>query len=112
MVLGRGYDDLELFNKDTFLEKVFGSSVEPEPVVEPVAEPEPVVEPVAEPEPVVEPVAEPEIKESSTDPFDGIRTEDIEDFAELFDTPPPSSDKEAFAMGKKIRKWIADGRPK
>ena len=99
---GQGYDDLELFNKDTFLEKVFGSSVEP------VAEPEPVVEPVAEPEPVVEP----EIKESSTDPFDGIKTKDIEDFAELFDTPPPSSDKEAFEMGKKIRKWVADGRPK
>ena len=99
---GQGYDDLELFNKNTFLEKVFGSS----------AEPEPVVEPVAEPEPVVEPVAEPEIKESSTDPFDGIKTEDIEDFAELFNVPPPSSDKEAFEMGKKIRKWIADGRPK
>ena len=99
---GQGYDDLELFNKDTFLEKVFGSSTEPEPVVEPVAEPEP----------VVEPVAEPEIKESSTDPFDGIKTEDIEDFAELFDIPPPSSDKEAFEMGRKIRKWVADGRPK
>ena len=77
-------------------------------MVEPVAEPEPVVEPVAEPEPVVEP----EIKESSTDPFDGIKTEDIEDFAELFDIPPPSSDKEAFEMGRKIRKWVVDGRPK
>ena len=57
-------------------------------------------------------MAEPEIKESSSDPFDGIRTEDIEDFAELFDTSPPNSDKEAFEMAKKIRKWIADGRPK
>jgi len=95
---GQGYDDLELFNKDTFLEKVFGSSAEPEPVEEPVAE--------------SEPVAEPEIIESSTDPFEGIKTEDIEDFAELFDVPPPSSDKEAFEMGKKIRKWITDGRPK
>jgi len=71
-------------------------------------QPESTTEPVAEPEPI----AEPEIKESSTDPFDGIRTEDIEDFAELFDIPPPSSDKEAFEMGKKIRKWVADGRPK
>ena len=35
---GQGYDDLELFNKDTFLEKVFGSSAEPEPVAEPAAE--------------------------------------------------------------------------
>jgi len=59
-----------------------------------------------------EPVAEPEIKEDSSDPFEGIKTEDIEDFAELFDVPPPSSDKEAFEMAKKIRKWITDGRPK
>ena len=73
-----------------------------------VAEPEPVPEPIAEPEPV----PEPEIKESSSDPFEGINTEDIENFAELFDVPPPSSDKEAFEMAKKIRKWIADGRPK
>jgi len=65
-----------------------------------------------EPEPVAEPVAEPEIKESSSDPFEGIKTKDIEDFAELFDVPPPSSDKEAFEMAKKIRKWITDGRPK
>jgi len=75
-------------------------------------QPKPVAEPVAEPEPTPEPVAEPEIKESSSDPFEGIKTEDIEDFAELFDTPPPSSDKEAFEMAKKIRKWVADGRPK
>ena len=95
---GQGYDDLELFNKNTFLEKVFGSSDEPEPV--------------SEPEPVAETAAEPEIKESSTDPFDGIKTEDIEEFAELFDVPSPSNDKEAFEMGKKIRKWVADGRPK
>ena len=81
---------------------------QPESITEPVAEPEPTPEPVAEPETV----AEPEIKESSSDPFEGIKTEDIEDFAELFDTPPPSSDKEAFEMAKKIRKWVADGRPK
>ena len=81
---------------------------EPEPTPEPVAEPEPTPEPVAEPEPT----PEPEIKESSSDPFDGIKTEDIEDFAELFNTPPPSNDKEAFEMAKKIRKWVTDGRPK
>jgi len=51
-------------------------------------------------------------EETNADPFEGIKTEDIEDFAELFDTPPPSSDKEAFEMAKKIRKWVADGRPK
>ena len=102
---GQGYDDLKLFNKEIFLETVFGK---PEPTPEPVAEPTP--EPVAEPTP--EPVAEPEINESSSDPFEGIKTEDIEDFVELFDTSPPSSDKGAFEMAKKIRKWVADGRPK
>jgi len=86
---GQGYDDLELFSKEAFLERVFGK-----------------------PEPTPEPIAEPETKESSSDPFEGIKTDDIEDFAELFDTPPPSSDKEAFEMAKKIRKWVADGRPK
>jgi len=89
---------------DFFLEK--------EKELHPQAEPEPTPEPVAEPEPIPEPVAEPEIKESPSDPFEGIKTKDIEDFAELFDAPPPSSDKEAFEMAKKIRKWIADGRPK
>ena len=59
-----------------------------------------------------EPVSEPEIKESSTDPFEGIKTKDIEDFAELFDVPSPTSDKKAFEMAKKIRQWITDGRPK
>jgi len=88
------------------------SDPEPEPVVEPVAEPaaEPEPEPESTAEP--EPVPEPEIKEPSSDPFEGIKTDDIEDFAELFDIPSPSSDKEAFEMAKKIRKWIADGRPK
>jgi len=118
---GQGYDDLELFNKETFLETVFGKRkvelepiAEPEPVLEPIAEPEPVPEPIAEPEPVPEPIAEPEseMKESTSDPFEGIKTEDIENFAELFDIPPPSNDREAFEMTKKIRKWIADGRPK
>jgi len=133
---GQGYDDLELFSKEAFLERVFGKpEPQPEPTPEPIAEPvaaktyetetkptekipdfflekEKELRSQAEPEPTPEPVAEPEIKESSSDPFEGIKTEDIEDFAELFDTPPPSSDKEAFEMAKKIRKWVADGRPK
>jgi len=170
---GQGYDDLELFSKEIFLETVFGKP-EPEPVPEPTAEPEPVTAKTydtetkpsekipefflekekelrsqSQPEPVTaktydaetkpsekipefflekkkelhtqsvpeptaepEPVPEPEIKEPSSDPFEGIKTGDIEDFAELFDTSSPSSDKEAFEMAKKIRKWISDGRPK
>ena len=88
---GQGYDDLKPFNKDTFLETIFGKS-----------------EPVAEPEPV----DEPEIIESSADPFEGIKTEDINDFADLYNIAPPENDKQAYELAKKIRKWIADGRPK
>ena len=92
--IGQEYDDLELFNKDKFLQVVFGMDEEIESIVEPVVEPEP------------------EIKESSTDPFEGIKTEDITNFAELFNVPPPEDDKMAYEMAKKIRKWVADGRPK
>ena len=98
---GQEYDDLELFNKKTFLETVFGK---PEPVDEP--------EPTPEPTPETTPEPTPEIKETPTDPFEGIKTEDISDFVELFDVPSPENDKQAFEMAKKIRKWIADGRPK
>ncbi len=42
----------------------------------------------------------------------GIKTDDITNFAELFDVPPPEDDKAAYEMAKKIRKWVADGRPK
>ena len=101
---GQGYDDLELFSKEAFLERVFGK---PEPTPEPVAEPEPTPEPViaktyetetkptekipdfflekekelhpqAEPEPTPEPVAEPvaaKTYETETKP-----TEKIPDF--------------------------------
>ncbi|MBI5698284.1 MAG: signal recognition particle-docking protein FtsY, partial [Thaumarchaeota archaeon] len=48
----------------------------------------------------------------SDDPFEGINDNDISQYADLYDVPPPENDNEAFAMGEKIRKWIANGRPK
>ena len=102
---------------------------EPEPVVEePEPEPEPVVEePEPEPEPVVEepePEPEPESKpepvveepepepEDDADPFEGIETDDINNYADLYDVPPPETDNEAKKLANQIRKWIQDGRPK
>ena len=80
----------------------------PEPVVE---EPEPVVE-EPEPEPVVEePEPEPE-PEDDADPFEGIETDDINNYADLYDVPPPETDNEAKKLANQIRKWIQDGRPK
>ena len=82
---------------------------EPEPEPEPESKPEPVVE-EPEPEPVVEePEPEPE---DDADPFEGIETDDINNYADLYDVPPPETDNEAKKLANQIRKWIQDGRPK
>ena len=117
--VGQEYDDIVKFSKQTFLENVFESTdidvpslseikkpqPEPEPVVE---EPEP--EPESKPEPAVEePEPEPE---DDADPFEGIETDDINNYADLYDVPPPETDNEAKKLANQIRKWIQDGRPK
>ena len=136
--VGQEYDDIVKFSKQTFLENVFESTdidvpsfseikkpqpepePQPEPVVEePEPEPEPVVEePEPEPEPQPEPVVEePEPQpqpepEDDADPFEGIETDDINNYADLYDVPPPETDNEAKKLANQIRKWIQDGRPK
>ena len=138
--VGQEYDDIVKFSKQTFLENVFESTdidvpslseikkpqpepepeSKPEPVVEepepePEPQPEPVVEePEPEPEPVVEepePQPQPE-PEDDADPFEGIETDDINNYADLYDVPPPETDNEAKKLANQIRKWIQDGRPK
>ena len=130
--VGQEYDDIVKFSKQTFLENVFESTdidvpslseikkpqPEPEPAVEePEPEPEPAVEepepePESKPEPVAEePEPEPE-PEDDADPFEGIETDDINNYADLYDVPPPETDNEAKKLANQIRKWIQDGRPK
>ena len=123
--VGQEYDDIVKFSKKTFLENVFESTdidvpslseikkPEPEPEPEPVVEePEPEPEPEPKPEPVVEePEPEPE-PEDDADPFEGIETDDINNYADLYDVPPPETDNEAKKLANQIRKWIQDGRPK
>ena len=125
--VGQEYDDIVKFSKKTFLENVFESTdidvpsfseiKKPEP--EPESKPEPVVEePEPEPEPQPEPVVEePEPQpqpepEDDADPFEGIETDDINNYADLYDVPPPETDNEAKKLANQIRKWIQDGRPK
>ena len=93
---------------------------EPEPAVE-EPEPEPEPEPESKPEPVVEePESEPAVEEpepepepeDDADPFEGIETDDINNYADLYDVPPPETDNEAKKLANQIRKWIQDGRPK
>ena len=135
--VGQEYDDIVKFSKQTFLENVFESTdidvpslseikkpqPEPEPVVEEpepaVEEPEPEPEPESKPEPVVEePEPEPVVEEpepepeDDADPFEGIETDDINNYADLYDVPPPETDNEAKKLANQIRKWIQDGRPK
>ena len=121
--VGQEYDDIVKFSKQTFLENVFEStdidvpslSEIKKPQPEPEPQPEPVVEePEPEPEPVVEePEPEPQPEpEDDADPFEGIETDDINNYADLYDVPPPETDNEAKKLANQIRKWIQDGRPK
>ena len=103
--VGQEYPDLKPFDKKLFLETVFGSLDDVE--IKKESTPEPVVEKTPEPEPVVEKT--PEIK--SDDPFEGINDDDIANYSDLFDVPPPENDTDAFKLGKKIREWIKQGRP-
>ena len=60
-----------------------------------------------------EEIPEPEIStKNGDDPFKGIETNDIDNYADWYDMPPPQNDKEAKELSSKIRKWISDGRPK
>ncbi len=95
--VGQEYDDIVKFDK-------------PEPESEPEPQqPEP--EPEPEPEPQQPQQPEPESGDSD-DPFDGIETDDINDYADMYDVPPPETDDEAKKLATKIKKWIQDGRPK
>ena len=104
--VGQEYPDLIPFDKEIFLETVFGSldNVELKKIAEPTPEPEP--EPTPEPEP--EPT--PEILSFSDDPFDGISDDDIATYSDLFDVPPPENDHDAIQLGHKIREWIKHDR--
>ncbi len=105
--VGQEYEDLKEFNRDTFLEAVFGSvdktidipEIKPEPKHEP--------QPEAKPEEKVT-IEEPE---RDSDPLEGIDSEDINKYADLYNEAPPESDSQARELAKKIRKWVSDGRP-
>ena len=99
--VGQEYADLKPFDKETFLETVFGSlsGVDIKKIS-------------SEPEPTPEPTPEPKIDSSVSDPFAGITDADIFNYSELYDIPPPENDDEAIQLGTKIRDWIKQGRPK
>ncbi len=99
--VGQEYSDLKPFDKDLFLETVFGSLDDVD-----ISKPS---KPTPEPEPTPTPEPTPEL--SSDDPFDGIKDDDIATYSDLFDIPPPENDHDAINLGNKIRQWIKNGRP-
>ena len=97
--VGQEYSDLKPFDKQVFLEAVFGS----ESITH-------VPEPKSKPEPELTPEPKPMLKKVS-DPFEGIKDQDISTYADLYDVPPPENDDDAFTLAKNIRNWIANNRP-
>ena len=96
---GQEYNDIISFNKNTFLENVFEENENELELDSTIS----LSEPTPEPEPTPAP--------DESAPFDGIDTDDINEYADLFDVPPPENDKQANELAKKIKKWISDGRP-
>ncbi len=101
--VGQEYEDLKEFNRDTFLETVFGSVDKTIDI--PKIKPEPQPEANSEEKVIIK---EPE---RDSDPFEGIDSEDINKYADLYNEAHPESDSQAREIAKKIRKWVSDGRP-
>ena len=97
---GQEYSDLKSFDKNIFLETVFGSLNDVKIEQTDVSKLKESSTPEPEPTP------------DSDDPFYGITDDEIAKYSELFDIPPPESDAEAIKLGNTIRKWIKDGKPK
>jgi len=137
--VGQEYKDLKIFDKDAFLESIFGLEENiPTQIIKVDTQAKPQkqdtvtniekIEQEIKQEPKVT-LSTPEIKVETKqepnaiskqdlqtmdqkDPFENISTKDIEKYSELFDVPPPENDKEAMELAAKIGKWISQGRPK
>jgi fused signal recognition particle receptor len=137
--VGQEYKDLRVFDKEAFLESIFGleETIEPQTIkmethaksqeqeiitkmekAEAEVKREPKLTPL-ESEIKVETKEKPKATPKQDlqnmdqkDPFEDISTKDIGKYSELFNIPPPENDKEARELATKIRKWISQGRPK
>ena len=125
--VGQEYKDLKTFDKELFLETVFGkhdkneisitkekvheteSKIDSKQVEETIPESKAIEE--SSKSQITEEYAE--IKPSKdSDPFEGLDTKDINLYADLFDAPSPENDQQAQELSVKIKKWISNGRPK
>jgi fused signal recognition particle receptor len=132
--VGQEYEDLKTFDKELFLETVFGKydktessfgneeihetelKIDSKQVEEIIPESQQESESqIIEEIPTESKISKKyeEIKPSNdSDPFEGLDTKDINLYADLFDAPPPENDQQAQKLSVKIKKWISNGRPK
>ena len=132
--VGQEYKDLKTFDKELFLETVFGKLDENEISIikEKVHETESKIDSKQVEETILESQPESESKaideysgksqitkeydeikpSKDSDPFEGLDTKDINLYADLFDALPPENDQQAQELSVKIKKWISNGRPK
>jgi len=132
--IGQEYEDLKTFDKELFIETVFGKYDKKEIsfTKDKVDETETKIDSKQEEEPIAESLQESELQtieevpteshiskkyeeikpSNDSDPFDGIDTKDINLYADLYDSPPPENDQQAQELSIKIKKWISNGRPK
>ena len=117
--VGQGYKDLKPFDKELFIETVFGVKPESygtETKIQHMEQPATKIQN----ESLVQTLVKQEIKPTEAfekiseneDPFEGIKTEDINNYVEQFGVSPPENDTQARELAAKIKEWIANGRPK
>lgn len=132
--VGQEYKDLKTFDKELFLETVFGkydkneisitkekvheteSKIDSKQVEETIPKPQPESKSQAIEESIEKSQITKEYNEikpsNDSDPFEGLDTKDINLYADLFDASPPENDQQAQELSVKIKKWISNGRPK
>ena len=119
--MGQEYKDLTPFDKESFLDSIFGLEEIPLGQIQKseitskdseqntshhIAKSDEVV--IAETKFSQKPISQ---AVNGNDPFSGIETKDIQKYSQLFDAPPPENDVEAMELASKIRGWVLKGRP-
>lgn len=118
--VGQEYEDLKPFDKELFLETVFGTKEIEAPTIEPIQQKEEDIPAEQKEEKITLDPKEEEpmttkatVSEStSDDPFEGIASDDINLYSDYYDVAPPENDSEAQKLASKIKSWISNGRPK
>ncbi len=105
---GQEYQDLKPFDKEAFLETVFGKVESTEMSVDETQIPEEKIDSVEE----KSEISQQQTSDGSGDPFEGIETSDIDSYVDLYDVSSPTNDNEAKELAVEIKKWISNGRPK